>query len=117
MVSSPQQDLWFPVLKGLHEGALASIPGALISKRFGRTMTMTLAGTSFVIGGRPEPWSRTYPMIRVPPGIHLLQQWACRFSYTSRGAQDGDAHSRVRTPALVWGQGQGGRALLWMPEL
>ena len=39
-------------LKGLHAGALASIPGALISKRFGRTMTMTLAGTSFVIGGR-----------------------------------------------------------------
>ena len=39
-------------------GAFASIPGALLSKRYGRTMTMTLAGTAFVIGERR--WS-VYP--------------------------------------------------------
>ena len=33
-------------------GALASIPGALLSKHFGRTFTMTIAGCSFMIGMR-----------------------------------------------------------------
>ena len=56
-------------------------------------------------------------MIRVPPGIHLLRHRVCRFSYTSWGAQDGNAHSGVRNSALVWGQGRGGIALLWMPDL
>lgn len=31
-------------------GAVASIPAAILSKWYGRTMTMTLAGTAFLVG-------------------------------------------------------------------
>lgn len=44
-----------PQLTLLGAGAVASIPGAHISKRYGRTMTMTLAGTSFLVGELHSP--------------------------------------------------------------
>lgn len=52
-------------------GAFASIPGAFLSKRYGRTMTMTLAGTSFVIG---KPHVSAPPLSAVSRAMtfHLL---------------------------------------------